>query len=496
MRESGPTVTRLGPVMAILIVACGCNFAPQYKKPSAEVPPFFKESDGWKVAQPDEAAIRGNWWEIFEDEQLNVLEASVDISNQNVAAALANLAAARAVVRQSRSEFFPTVTAQPGVTRTRQANVNNFVTSTTSGRRGTTTIYSLPFDASWEADLWGRVRNTVAANSTEATATLADLENTRLSMTAELASDYFQLRGLDAQRELLNSTVTAYEESLRLARVRYDTGLASDQDVAQAETQLNTTKAQATDVGIQRAQLEHAIAVLAGKAPAELSIPAAPLKANLKRTPVSLPATLLERRPDIAAAERRVASANAQIGVARAAYFPALSLTGGGGFQSASLGSLISSSAFTWSVGANLAQTLFDAGRRRAVTEQARAIYERTVAGYRQAVLTAFQDVEDNLSTLRILEQEIEEQDAAVKSSQRYLTLANDRYRLGIDSYLNIIAAQTSTLNNQRTAVNLRTQQAVATVQLIKAVGGGWTAAQLEPTKSTTTNTVARANSP
>jgi len=469
--------------LSVLLCAAGCNFAPDYKRPPAEVPAAFKESDGWKVAQPDEASIRGNWWEVFEDTQLNVLEASVDVNNQNVAAALANLAAARAVVRQSRAQLFPTVSTDPGVTRSRQANVNNFVTA--SGRRATTTIYSLPFDAAWEPDLWGRIRNTVTANSAEATATLADLENTSLSVKAELAVDYFQLRGLDAERELLNSTVAAYEESLRLARVRYETGIASDQDVAQAETQLNTTRAQATDVGIQRAQLEHAIALLVGKPAAELSISATPLKAGIKRVPVSLPATLLERRPDIAAAERRVASANAQIGVARAAYFPALNLSGSAGFQSASLGSLVGSPAFAWSVGANLAQTLFDAGRRRAVTEQARATYERTVADYRQTVLTAFRDVEDNLSNLRIIAQEIQEEDVAVNSSRRYLTLANDRYKLGIDSYLNIILAQATLLSNERTAVNLRTQQAVSTVQLIKAVGGGWTDAELRSASNT-----------
>jgi NodT family efflux transporter outer membrane factor (OMF) lipoprotein len=379
------------------------------------------------------------------------------------------------------------------VTRARQGGANTIATATTV--RGTTTLYSLPLDASWEPDLWGSIRNTVRANSLEAEATHADLANMRLSVKAELALDYFQLRSLDAQRELLNSTVVAYEESLRLARVRYETGLASDQDVAQAETQLNTTRAQATDLGIQRAQLEHAIALLSGKPAAELSIPVAPLKAKFEPTPVSLPSTLLERRPDIAAAERRVAAANAQIGVARAAYFPNVSLSGGAGFQNRSVGNLISSPAFFWSVGAELAETLFDAGRRRAVSDQARANYERTVAIYRQTVLTAFQEVEDNLSSLRILRQEIAEQEAAVKSSQRYLTLANDRYKLGIDTYLNVILAQATLLSNQRTAVNLNFQQVAAAVQLIKAVGGGWDQSELQ-TRNSATNRTSTVTSP
>jgi NodT family efflux transporter outer membrane factor (OMF) lipoprotein len=385
--------------------------------------------------------------------------------------------AARALVRETRSQLFPTVTADPGVTRSRQ--VATTAVTGTAPRRFTSTIYTLPLDASWEPDLWGNIRNTVRANSLEAEATFADLENVRLSIHAEVAIDYFQLRALDAQRQLLDSTVVAYQESLRLAQVRLQTGIASDQDVAQAETQLNTTKAQATDVGILRAQLEHALALLIGKPASMLSLRVEPLKASPAPTPVGVPSELLERRPDIAAAERRVASANAQIGVARAAYFPAVTLTGRAGFQNSSLANLVSWPSFAWSVGASLAETVFDAGRRSAVTERAWANYQKTVADYRQAVLTAFRDVEDNLSTLRIIAQELEEQDAAVKSSQRYLTLANDRYKLGIDSYLNIIAAQATLLNNQRTAVNLREQQMTASVQLIKALGGGWDQSQM-----------------
>jgi len=314
----------------------------------------------------------------------------------------------------------------------------------------------------------------VKANSIAAQATLADLENVRLTVQAEVAADYFQLRVLDAQKQLLDAAVLAYQESLKLTQVRYDTGIASDQDIAQAETQLNTTRAQATDLGIQRAQLEHAIAMLLGKPASLFSIRTNPLTAKPIAIPFGVPSQLLERRPDVAAAERRVAEANAQIGVARAAYFPTLTLSGSAGYQSSSLGNLVSGPSLVWSVGATLAQTLFDAGKRKAVTEQARANYQSTVANYRQTVLTAFQEVEDNLSTLRILSQELQEQDAAVESSQRYLTLANDRYKLGIDSYLNVITAQTTLLSNQRTALNLRMQQMTASVQLIKALGGGW----------------------
>jgi NodT family efflux transporter outer membrane factor (OMF) lipoprotein len=473
-----------------LALAAGCSFAPKYAKPSAQTPAVFKEFgpkdfkevEGWKTAEPKEDAIRGSWWEIFGDPQLNVLEEGVNVSNQSIAAALANFLAARAVVKQGRAQLFPTITAAPGVTRSRQSSGNIAANTVTRGR--TFTIYSLPFDASWEPDLWGSIRNTVKASSFEAQATLADLENVRLTVHAEVAVDYFQLRALDAEKQLLDSTVVAYQESLRVAQVRLQTGIASDQDVAQAETQLNTTRAQATDLGIQRSQLEHAIALLSGKPAAELSIAIEPLKPKPSAIPFGVPSSLLERRPDIAAAERRVAEANAQIGVARAAYFPTVTLSGSAGYQSSAVSSLVTGPGFAWSIGATLAQTIFDAGRRRAITEQSWANYQKTVANYRQAVLTAFQDVEDNLSTLRIVSQELQEQDVAVKSSQRYLGLANDRYKLGIDSYLNVIAAQTSLLGNERTAVNLRLQQMTATVQLIKALGGGWDASQITSTNN------------
>ena len=475
------TETRMTVVaLAVLVLCAGCSFAPKYAKPVVETPAAFKELapaqfkevEGWKAAEPQDAMLRGTWWEMFQEPELNALEGQVALSNQSVAAALANFLAARAVVKQTRSQYFPTVTASPSVTRSRQ----QLQSTSSSPTSVTSTEYSLPFDASWELDFWGRIRNSVKASSFEVQATLADLENVRLTVQAEAAADYFQLRVLDAQKELLDAAVLAYQESLKLTQVQHDTGMASGQDVAQAETQLNTTRAQATDLGIQRAQLEHAIATLLGTPASSFSIATNALSTQPVAIPVGVPSQLLERRPDIAAAERRVAEANAQIGVARAAYFPTITLSGAAGYQSTSLGNLVSLPGLVWSVGSTLAQTLFDAGKRKAVTEQAWAVYQGTVANYRQTVLAAFQEVEDNLSTLRILSQELQQQNAAVESSQRYLTLANVRYISGMDIYLNVIIAQTALLNNQRTAMNLRMQQMTASIQLIKALGGGWNA--------------------
>ena len=461
---------------ACLIAFAGCSFAPKYAKPSVQTPAAFKEltpeqfkdTDGWKTAEPKDNAIRGKWWEMFGDTNLNALEEQVNISNQTVAAAFANFLSARAVVKQARSQFFPAVSADPSVTRSRQS------VSRTGSNAPTLTEYSLPLDVLWEPDFWGSIRNTYKANKVEAQATVADLENTRLTIQSEVAADYFQLRSLDAQKELLDSTVRAYQESLNLTQTLHETGIASDQDIAQAETQLNTTKAQATDLGIQRAQLEHAIALLIGKPASAFSLATNSLAAKPVAIPFGVPSQLLERRPDVAAAERRTAEANAQIGVARAAYFPTITLSGSVGYQSTTAENLFSGPALVWSVGASLVETIFDAGRRKAVTEQAWANYQGTVANYRETVLTAFQEVEDDLASLRILSQELQQQDAAVASSQRYLNLANDRYKLGIDSYLNVITAQTTLLSNQRTAMNLRMEQMTASVQLIKALGGGW----------------------
>jgi NodT family efflux transporter outer membrane factor (OMF) lipoprotein len=399
---------------------------------------------------------------------LNALESQVAVSNQSVAAAFANFLAARAVVKQARSQYFPIVTASPSVTRSRQASASSPGTAVTG------TEYALPFDASWEPDFWGRIRNTVKANSLEAQASLADLENVRLTIQAEVAVDYFQLRVLDAQKQFLETSALAYQEALRLIQVQAGTGLASGQDTSQAETQFKIASAQATDLGIQRAQLEHAIAMLIGQPASSFSIATNSLAAKPVAFPFGVPSQLLERRPDVAAAERRVAEANAQIGVARAAYFPAITLSGAAGYQNHSLENLFSGPGLVWSVGSAAAQTLFDGGLRRSVTEQARAVYQGTVANYRQTVLTAFEQVEDNLSNLRILSQELQQQNAAVEASRTYLKLANARCRSGLDSYLNVIAAEITLLTDQQTALNLQMEQLTASVQLVKALGGGW----------------------
>jgi NodT family efflux transporter outer membrane factor (OMF) lipoprotein len=463
----------------------GCDVGPKYNRPAAKVPATFKEvtpddlqkMDGWKVAQPRDSALHGKWWEIFGDPQLNALEEQVNISNQNVAAAFAGFMAARALVREARAQYFPTASLGASIVGQHQPASSNGAGTGTSG--STFTEYSLPFDASWTPDLWGRVRNTVRANVANAQASAADLENTRLTAQAELAVDYFQLRGQDALKQLLDSTVVDYEESLKLTKALYETGIDSDEAVAQAETQLEATRAQDTNLGILRAQYEHAAALLVGQPASSFSIAVEPLKTPPPAIPFGVPSQLLERRPDIAATERLMAQANAQIGVARAAFYPTVTLSASAGFQTTNGSTWFTWPSRFWSVGPAISELIYDGGLRRATVEQFRAQYDQTVANYRGAVLTAFQQVEDNLATLRILSQQIQEQDTAIQSAQRSLKLATDRYRLGIDPYLNVITAQTTLFSNQQTAVNLRVQQIVASVQLIEALGGGWDSSTL-----------------
>jgi NodT family efflux transporter outer membrane factor (OMF) lipoprotein len=464
-------------VAIVVSLVAGCNLAPEYVRPSTGplgtsapaayrelTPADFANTDGWKKAQPRDDLLRGSWWELFDDPLLNELEQQVDVSNQSLALAAANYRVARALVAEARAQLFPTVTTSPTATRMSPPTTNQF---------------TLPFDASWEADLWGRIRNSMKASADEAQATAADLENTRLLIHAEVATDYFALRAQDSQKQILDETVIAFRKALDLTKVRHQGGIASDEDVAQAETQLEMTIAQDTDLGILRAQLEHAIAALVGRPASSFSIPTGPLRPKPPAVPLGLPSQLLERRPDIAAAERRVAEANAQIGVAKAAFFPTLTLSGEAGFASTAIGSLLSLPSRIWQFGASLAQTLFDGGKRQAAVEQAMASYDGTVASYRQAVLTAFQEVEDELASLRILSQERGQQDAAVASAQTALARAEDRYKFGVDSYLNVISAQSTLLSNQRTAMNIRLQQMTASVLLIKALGGGWEASRL-----------------
>ena len=477
----------LGVSLLGLVLFKGCDKAPKYVKPSVATPAVykeispdaFKETKDWKFARPNDSEIRGKWWEMYNDPQLNTLEARLNTANQNIALADANFRAARALVKESRSQYFPTVTTSPSIIASRQSSAtrSNF----SAGRVNVN--YTLPFDATWEPDFWGRIRNTVIASASEAQASAADLQNVRLTVEAELAFDYYQLRALDAEERLLQTTIAAYQQQLELTRVRFQTGIVSDEDVAQAETQLKTTQAQATDLGVARAQFEHAIAVLTGQPASTFSLPDSPLNAQPPAVPVGLPSQLLERRPDIAAAERRVAEANAEIGVTKAAFYPSLTLSAAGGFESTSIASWFTWPARFFSLGPTLSQTLFDKGRRRAATEVSLAQYDATVASYRQAVLTSFQEVEDNLAALRILSRELEEQNDAVASAQRALSVATERYKSGIDSYLNVITAQATLLTNQRTAVNLQMQQMTASVELIKALGGGWNASELPTQK-------------
>jgi NodT family efflux transporter outer membrane factor (OMF) lipoprotein len=488
-KRMGFRARQLSGVLCTALLVSGCNLAPQYHAPSVQRPDAYKEltpadfpnTDGWKVAQPSDAVIRNNWWEMFNDPELNKLEEQVNVSNQTVAAAVANFDAARAMVREARSALFPTAGVSSSVTYSRSAPLRS--SSSSSGAPSSEAFqspeYLLDFDASWVPDLWGRVRNTVRAQIAAAQVSAADLANVRLSEQADLAVDYYELRTQDALKQLLDSTVVAYRESLRLETVLFDTGIASDEAVAQAETQLETAEAQDTSIGIARAQFENAIALLVGQPASTFSIPPEALKAVAMAIPFGVPSQLLERRPDIAASERSVAQANAQIGVARAAYFPTVTLAASAGFESTAISDWFSWPSRVFSVGPSVAETIFDAGLRRATVQQFRAQYDETVANYRETVLTAFQQVENNLAALRILSQEIEQQDTAVKSAERSLSLATDRYRLGIDPYLNVITAQTTLLTSQQTAVNLRLQQMMANVQLIEALGGGWDTTQL-----------------
>jgi NodT family efflux transporter outer membrane factor (OMF) lipoprotein len=467
-----------------LVFLSACAVGPNYKRPAVRVPAVYKEAvsdagneaEGWKKAQPGDERVRGNWWELFNEAQLSALEDRVNISNQNIKAAEAQFRQARALVRGTHSAYFPTVTTTPSITSIHPSEGQS---ARQIAQTGTYTSFVLPVDFSYEADLWGRVRRAVEGSQAAAQASAADLETIRLSMHSELATDYFQLRALDQQKQLLDSTATAYERALELTRNRYKGGIASQADVAQAETQLETTRAQAVDIGVLRAQFEHAIATLSGDTPSTFSIQPQILASSPPIIPVGLPSQLLERRPDIAGAERRLAAANAQIGLTRAAYFPAVNFSASAGFASTSIADWLSWPDRLWSLGPAMAQTLFDGGRRRAATEQAKAGYDATVAGYQQVVLTAFQEVEDNLAALRILEDEAQQQETAAKAANRALDVSLTRYKGGVTTYLEVIVAQASVLANEGKLVDIWQRRMVASVSLIKALGGGWDASQL-----------------
>ncbi len=461
--------------MVLLAIAAvqvtGCTVGPRYQRPVAEVPPAYKEVGDWKPAQPNDQNLGGNWWEMFQDFQLNALEAQVNVSNQNLKAAEAQYTQARALLRYQRADYFPTITGGASATRNR---ISNHRPASAVANGITYNDFQIPFELSYQIDLWGRVRRTVESYREQAQASAADLAAVNLSMHAQLALDYFQARMLDADEQLLNSTVTQYEQALQLIENRFAGGLASDLEVEQARTQLETTRAQAVDVGVARAQYEHAVAVLIGKPPASFSLAPLPLTAPPPPIPVGLPSDLLERRPDIAAAERLMASANAQIGVAKAAYYPLLNLAAAGGFESGSITTLISGPSIFWSAGPSALLTVLDFGRRRAASDQAVAAYDQAVANSRQTVLTGFQQVEDSIAALRILEHEAQVQDKAVTAAQKYLELAVTRYKGGVTSYLEVTTAQSAALSDEVTAVNILGRRMVDAVTLVQALGGGW----------------------
>jgi NodT family efflux transporter outer membrane factor (OMF) lipoprotein len=462
--------------LVVAVVASSCTVGPNYVRPEAPVASGYKEMKGWKAAEPQDRLPRGAWWVLFDDPQLTAFEEQVNVSNQNIAQAEAQFRQARAAVQAARSAYFPTATIGPSFQRSFQKG--------SQSSPGTISVYSLPVDVLWEPDLFGRVRRSVEASRADAQATAAEVENVRLAMCSELALDYFQLRTLDAQKQLLDATVKAYGKALELTRNRYASGVVSRGDVLQAETQLRTTQAQAIDVGVQRSQLEHAIAVLLGRPPSELSIPFLPLASGPPSVPIGLASELLERRPDIAAAERQVAAANARIGLTIAAFYPTITLSASAGLQSTNLADLFTWPARFWSVGSALSETLFEGGLRKAQTAQARAAYDATVASYRQAVLTGFQEVEDNLSTLRILEQEAATQAEAVKAARDSLEIITNQYQAGIVGYVNVVVAQATELSSERTAIAIQGQRMTASTLLIKALGGGWDTSALPAEKA------------
>jgi NodT family efflux transporter outer membrane factor (OMF) lipoprotein len=468
-------ITIVLTILPLLFV--GCTVGPKYVKPQVPLPPIdaYKELNGWKIAQPNDQTIKGKWWKVFDDEQLNSLEEEVTVSNQNLKQSEAQFREARAMVRYNRAAEFPTISTAPTIIGEHESQNRPYFPITTYS----TGDYVLPFDLNYEVDLWGRVRRTVAAAREEAQATAGDLETVTLSLHAELALDYFELRSADAQEQLLHDTVKAYADALQLTINRFQGGAAPKSDVAQAQTQLDAARVQETDIAVQRAEYEHAIAVLVGKPPAGFSLPN--VRATLQPPSITagLPSQLLEQRPDIAAAERRVAEANEQIGIARAAFFPTVVLSATAGFESNTVADWFSWPSRFWAVGPSIAETLFDGGRRRASSQAAQATYDAVVANYRQTTLNAFQQVEDNLAALRILEQEAQQQRDATKSAQESQQIFTNRYTGGADPYLEVITAQTVALQNERNEVDILRRRMDASVLLIKALGGGWSDSQL-----------------
>lgn len=458
------TIRTAGIVGALAIsMLAGCALGPDYRRPDMAAPSAYKEAPGWKAAEPRDSAARGDWWEIYGDPQLNALVGQAILSNQTLRAAEAQYRQALAVLGASRAAYFPALSGTLSASR-----------GQIEGPSGLNNNDRLAFTASWEADVWGRIGRTVESNEAAAAAGSADLQAALLSIQATLVQTYLQLRIADAQRRLLQQTAKAYERAWQITRNRYEAGVAGRLDVAQAEAQLKSTLAQAADLGVQRAQLEHAIAQLTGKAPAEFALVPNDNLPSLPVIPAALPSALLERRPDIAAAERRAAAANAQIGVAQAAFFPAITLGATAGYQGSSIANLVSLPNRFWSLGPSLAASLFDGGARAMQKEQAVAAFDKSAAVYRQAVLTGFQEVEDNLAALRILAEEATLQQAAAQAAAQALDLAGNQYREGTVSYLNVVAAQAASLNADRSSLDIAGRRLLASAALFKALGGGW----------------------
>jgi NodT family efflux transporter outer membrane factor (OMF) lipoprotein len=480
------TQYRAAIASAAVLLLTGCMVGPKYVKPSVPMAPQYKEASpdtykenaAWQVAQPADAASRGEWWKIFGDAELSTLEPQVAANNQDLKAADARFREARAIIRFNHASLYPTVGVAPFAGGLRESSNRPYFNASNSKCNGVGDI-QLPVDLNYEVDVWGRVRRTVSAAREEAQASAGDRQTVLLSLQAELAFDYFEARSADAQEKLLNDTVKYYEEAYRITNNRFEGGVAPKSDVDQAKTQLEAAKVQARDITLRRAQFEHAIAVLLGVPPASFTLNDAPLDARPPVIPPGLPSELLERRPDIAAAERRVAEANDRIGIARAAFYPTISLNGTVGLEATSFANLFNPASLVWSLGPTLSQTVFDAGRRAAVSEQANARYDETVADYRQTTLTAFQQVEDNLIALRVLQQEAENQHQATLAAQSAEQIFNNRYVGGLDTYLQVVTAQTTALNNERNDIDIMRRQMDASVLLIKALGGGWNVTDL-----------------
>lgn len=478
LERRGSGSFRLIPValFSAALLLGGCTVGPKYVKPTTEIPPTYKEIGNWKPAQPGDQAQRGNWWEIFNDPQLNALEQKLTVSNQTLRAAVDRFQESRDALRATRSSLYPLVTASVSPTQNRQS-VNKALHGATSPTNYSDLI--LQGDLSYEVDAWGSIRRSVTSSRALAQATGADLETIRLSLRAELALDYLTLRGLDEQKHLFDNNVDAFEKALQLTQERFQGGVASREDVDLAATQLEQTRAQDIDITSARDQFEHAVAVLVGQAPSTFHLDPGPLPAAPPVPPPGLPSELLERRPDIAGAERRVAAANEQIGIARAAYFPSITLGILAGFEGSKFPNWLTGPSALWSIGGSAAETVFDFGRRRAISDQTKATYDELIADYQQTVLTSFEQVEDSLSDLRVLQDESKTQNEAVDAANRALEQATNRYKGGLDTYLTVITAQNAVLVNERTEVGLLTRQLTSTVLLVKALGGGWNVSQL-----------------